>query len=83
MGRDTPYQNLYHPARFFADPSLRRFLLHSGNVAAHLIKGKIELPSLEPSELITGEGAVVTYNGTREGANKAREIRQVQLQTSV
>ncbi|MFB5190201.1 FAD-dependent oxidoreductase [Alicyclobacillus fastidiosus] len=70
MGRDNPYQDLYHPARFYADPSLRRFLLHNGNVAAHLIKGKIELPGLEPAQLVTGEGAVVTYNGRRAGAYK-------------
>ncbi|GEO25408.1 (2Fe-2S)-binding protein [Alicyclobacillus acidoterrestris] len=70
LGRDNPYADLYHPGRFYADPSLRKFLMHNGTVTAHLIKGKLQIPAHHPDDLVVGEGSVVTYNGHRTGAYK-------------
>src|SRR5699024_9050561 len=42
LDRKNPYQKLYTPSRFHATPSLKNFLVENANVAAHLIKGKLE-----------------------------------------
>ena len=73
LGKDNPYVELYSPARFYADPSLKRFLSSNLNVAAHLIKGKFEAPPRAAEELEQGEGSVVTYDGVRAGAYKDDE----------
>lgn len=70
LGKDNPYRDVYDPGRFYADPSLRKFLVQNANVAAHLIKGKFEVADLVATELAPGEGAVITHEGERAGAYK-------------
>ncbi|WP_379967823.1 FAD-dependent oxidoreductase [Ectobacillus sp. sgz5001026] len=70
MERSNPYRNLFTPSRFLADPSIKHFLTQNGDVAKHLIEGKLEFPLRTPEELINEEGSVVRVNGKRAGAYK-------------
>ncbi|WP_139365126.1 FAD-dependent oxidoreductase [Litchfieldia alkalitelluris] len=70
MKRENPYEELYTPSRFYADPSLKVFFRENFDVAKHLIKGKLEISEKEVSDLSTDEGAVVSIEGKRKGAYK-------------
>ncbi|MFC4618472.1 FAD-dependent oxidoreductase [Camelliibacillus cellulosilyticus] len=70
LDRDNRFRSLFAPSRFYADPSLKKFLLINGDVAKHLIQGKFDRPDRAPDELSNGEGAVVTVHGKRAGAYK-------------
>src|SRR5699024_8128181 len=58
LGNKNRFAQLYTPARFHMNPSLKNFLVQNADVANHLIKGKTELPTLNPDSLNNGEGAV-------------------------
>lgn len=68
LNKDNPYQALYAPSRFNADPSLKRFFMENADVVKHLIKGKIETSNITRQDLSTDQGAVVIVNGERKGA---------------
>ena len=70
LGRDNPYKELYSPSRFYADPSLRKMVSMNADVAAHLLKGKLEFVPKDSGDLKNGEGSVVMYHGKRAGAYK-------------
>lgn len=70
MGKKNTFQSLYTPSRFYANPSLKNFLVQNANVAAHLIKGKLEIPTNDPEALSNGEGAIISIKGERKGAYK-------------
>lgn len=82
VGRDNPYWELYSPSRFYADPSLKRFFSTNLQVAAHLIKGKFEMPLYEVDDLGLGEGDIVSYEGKRAGAYKDDEGYVVVVDTT-
>ncbi|WP_051317266.1 FAD-dependent oxidoreductase [Ectobacillus panaciterrae] len=71
--KHNPYKELYTPSRFAADPSIKHFLTTNGDVAKHLLEGKLEFPLRTPEELVTGEGSVVRVDGKRAGAYKDDE----------
>ena len=73
LERANPYARLYTPSRFYADPSLRTFLAQNANVAAHLIKGKFDMPLKSADDLARQEGSVVSFNGARAGAYRDDE----------
>ncbi|WP_456272966.1 FAD-dependent oxidoreductase [Bacillus sp. AK031] len=66
----SPYEEIFNPSRFVADPSLKHFLQQNGDVAKHLIKGKLTPASKSPNELKNGEGAHVSVNGQKGGGYK-------------
>ncbi|NOV02296.1 FAD-dependent oxidoreductase [Paenibacillus planticolens] len=66
--KKSPYQELFKPARFHADPSLRTFFVQNADVAQHFVSGKLEMIFKKPEELEHDEGAVVKANGKRAGA---------------
>jgi len=68
LGRDNPYQALYTPSRFHADPDIKTFVVQNADVAKHLIAGKLEMVRKKPEDLEVGEGDVVTVDGQRAGA---------------
>lgn len=72
IGNQNPYEDLYSPSRFYADPSLKTFLKQNVDVAEHLIKGKLEITNKRVENLAAGEGGVVFYNGGRAGAYKEK-----------
>ncbi|WP_102272999.1 FAD-dependent oxidoreductase [Cytobacillus massiliigabonensis] len=73
IGAENPYKELFDPARFQTDPSLKEVISINTDVAKHLIKGKLETVSKEPSDLENDEGSVVMINGKRAGAYKDKE----------
>ncbi|WP_028778074.1 FAD-dependent oxidoreductase [Shimazuella kribbensis] len=68
MERDNPYESLYTPSRFQADPSLRNVMVENLDVAGTLIAGKVGITFKEPKDLHPDEGAVVMVDGQRCGA---------------
>lgn len=73
MKKKNPYRDLYAPARFYAHPSLKNFLLDNADVVGHLIKGKLEKPAKRVEDLSEDEGAAITINGHRKGAYRDTE----------
>ena len=73
LNKKNAYQSLYTPSRFYAHPSLKNFLVENADVAAHLIKGKLEWPTKNAKDLANGEGAVISIKGHRKGAYKDDE----------
>ena len=69
-GKENRYRELFTPARFQADPSVKQFISTNTDVAKHLIEGKLEFALRKPEDLAPDEGAVVSYNGKRAGAYK-------------
>lgn len=70
LRKDNPFEELYSPSRFKADPGLRRFVSQNLDVAGHFIKGKVGMKSKSTEDLENGEGAVVKIDGERAGAYK-------------
>lgn len=70
LKKDNPYQELYTPSRFHADPDVKQFIMQNADVAKHLISGKLQIPTKRTEDLAHDEGAVVTFNGKRAGAYK-------------
>lgn len=70
MNKENAYKKLFTPSRFYANPSLKNFLIQNANVVGHLIKGKLDVPNKKPEDLAPDEGAVITIKGHRKGAYK-------------
>ena len=70
IGKDNPYEELYSPARFVANPSIGNIIKENVNVAAELVSGKLDRPNRELKDIKDGEGATVTIKGARAGAYK-------------
>ncbi|HET7657624.1 MAG TPA: FAD-dependent oxidoreductase, partial [Bacillales bacterium] len=70
LGRKNRYSQLFSPSRFYADPSLKQFLIQNADVAKHLIRGKFEMPVKDPETLEKDEGQILVYRGQRAGAYK-------------
>lgn len=73
LEKDNPYRELYTPSRFHADPDVKKFISTNLDVAKHLIKGKLEVIPMHPSELGKDEGSPVMINGQRAGAYRDQE----------
>lgn len=73
LGRKNRYSPLFSPSRFYADPSLKQFLVQNADVAKHLIRGKFEFPMKDPDKLENDEGQVIVYKGQRAGAYKDKD----------
>lgn len=71
--KDNPYKELFAPARFKANPSVKKFIKENLNVASHLITGKLEVPDKELKDIKAGEGAAISIKGKRAGAYKTEE----------
>ncbi|GAA0340567.1 FAD-dependent oxidoreductase [Bacillus carboniphilus] len=69
----NPYAELFSPSRFYADPSIKKFLMTNGDVAKHLLKGKLEYVGRTLDDIENDEGAVVNINGQRTGVYKDTE----------
>ncbi len=73
LENDNPYQSLYTPSRFYADPSLKRFFRENADVVKHLVKGKMEVSHKKLQDLANDQGAVVNLKGERKGAYRDNE----------
>lgn len=70
QGRKNPFERLFAPSRFYANPSLKNFFKNNADVVKHLVKGKLELSELTIDGLDPGTGGVISINGHRKGAYK-------------
>ncbi len=70
---ENPYKELYSPSRFYADPSIKKFLSQNLDVAGHLIKGKIDIADKRIEDIGHDEGSVVVVNGKRAGCYKDKD----------
>ncbi|WJE15506.1 FAD-dependent oxidoreductase [Halobacillus sp. ACCC02827] len=82
MREQSLYHELFKPARFKADPSMKNFLSQNFDVASHLIEGKLELVADRPETLDKGEGMVVQWKGERAGAFRDEEGKLHVLDTT-
>ncbi len=73
LGRTSPYEKLYSPQRFHADPDVKNLIANNVDVAKHLVKGKFEIVQRHPEDLGNDEGSVVLVDGERAGAYKDPE----------
>lgn len=73
IGKENPYEELFSPQRFHADPSIRHFLIQNANVAGQLIAGKVGVTFNRIEDLKEDEGAVINLRGERCGAYKDRD----------
>ncbi|SFL73375.1 FAD-dependent oxidoreductase [Salibacterium qingdaonense] len=73
LKKENPYSELYTPARFYADPSIKHFLKENVDVAKHLIKGKLEMPHASIEGLERDDAAVFMADGQRKGAYKDKD----------
>nr|WP_249871996.1 FAD-dependent oxidoreductase [Oceanobacillus saliphilus] len=71
--QENPYSDLFSPARFEADPGLKKFMEINADVAKHLIKGKLEFTKNTVSELATDDATVTRMDGKRVGVYKDEE----------
>jgi glycine/D-amino acid oxidase-like deaminating enzyme/nitrite reductase/ring-hydroxylating ferredoxin subunit len=66
----SPYEDLYSPSRFYADPSVKNFIMQNADVAGHFVAGKLGMVDKKVEDLQNNEGAVVKVNGKRAGGYK-------------
>ncbi|MCM3634001.1 MULTISPECIES: FAD-dependent oxidoreductase [Paenibacillus] len=72
-GERSPYVDLFAPKRFYADPTIKTFLTYAGNMAKHMVKGKLFASNRHAEDLENGEGSVVSLHGKRAGAYRDQE----------
>lgn len=82
LEQDNPYQSLYAPSRFAADPDIKNFITANSRVAGHIIKGIVNKGNQSILDLKEDEGAVVQLNGKRAGAYKDKEGRLTVIDTT-
>ncbi|WP_100012264.1 FAD-dependent oxidoreductase [Lentibacillus sediminis] len=80
--KENPYEDLYSPSRFPADPSLRKFAKSNADVAKHMIKGKLEYTGNNPKELAADDATVTRINGKRTGVYKDKENKLHMVDTT-
>lgn len=71
--KDNPYEKLFTPQRFHADPEVKKFISVNADVAKHFIQGKLEFIPKTPDELAIDEGSPVMVDGRRCGAYKDQD----------
>ncbi|MFD0675639.1 MULTISPECIES: FAD-dependent oxidoreductase [unclassified Paenibacillus] len=71
--KESPYEELFNPGRFHADPSIKTFIVQNADVAKHFITGKLEMIHKLPEDLGNDEGSVVKVNGNRAGAYRDQQ----------
>lgn len=75
LGRDNPYEELFGPTRFHADPDVGTLAKETADVAYRYVKGKLEWLRKDPEELGLDEGATVRIKGRRCGAYRDHESK--------
>ncbi|WP_345241690.1 FAD-dependent oxidoreductase [Pontibacillus salipaludis] len=68
--KENPYEDLFTPTRFYADPSIKHFLTQNTNVASQFVKGKVRFNTHSIDDLHPGEGSTIIHNAQKAGAYK-------------
>ncbi|WP_163969793.1 FAD-dependent oxidoreductase [Oceanobacillus halotolerans] len=82
LGEDSPYEDLYSPSRFQADPAIKKFTSMNADVAKHFIKGKLEYADNSVKDLSSDEAMVTHINGQRVGVYKDTKYNLHALDTT-
>lgn len=75
LERENPYKELYTPARFQADPSIKKFAQFNTDVAKNLIKGKLDNTKDNIKSLDLDEATITRINGERTGVYKDKNAK--------
>jgi glycine/D-amino acid oxidase-like deaminating enzyme/nitrite reductase/ring-hydroxylating ferredoxin subunit len=70
MDHKNPYEELYRPTRFHADPDMKQFIANNSNVAKEFIKGKLEGNSNSIDHLTEKSATKIKHNGQTVGVYK-------------
>lgn len=70
LQKNSPYEEVFTPSRFKADPSIKKLIQTNADVAKHLIKGKFELPVRPINELANDDATITRIDGKRAGVYK-------------
>lgn len=70
VNKSSPYEDLFTPSRFQADPSLRKFISINADTAKHMLKGKLDNTKERVAELSPDEATVTRIKGQRTGVYK-------------
>lgn len=73
INKESPYEELYTPSRFQADPAVKKFTQINADVAKHLIKGKLEYTKKNIDELEPDQATITRIEGKRTGVYKDRD----------
>lgn len=74
LGRDNRYAQLFTPARFHADPDIRKLVDTTARVAGWFVAGKLGAGAGQTVEMLgPDEGGVVEFNGKRAGAYRDQD----------
>lgn len=70
LGEPNPYQKMFAPDRFHADPDLAHFAEINAEAMKELVKGKLEFTKSSIDEMHKDHGEVIRINGQRAGVYK-------------
>ena len=73
--KSSPYEDLFTPSRFHADPSLRKFIRINADTAKHMIKGKFDNTKKRVDELPPDEATITRIRGKRTGVYKDQDSK--------
>jgi len=73
LQKDNPYEEIFKPSRFQADPSVRKFIRTNADVAKHMIRGKLEYTGNRVENLSADDATITRINGKRTGVYKDKD----------
>ncbi|KAB7704218.1 FAD-dependent oxidoreductase [Bacillus aerolatus] len=73
LNKQNRYAELFSPERFKADPGVKNFVKKQSDVAAMLVKGKLDYFFNNNEELPKNQGIVINWEGKRAGAFKEED----------
>ncbi len=73
LEQSSPYENVFSPARFQADQSVRTFASINADVAKHLVKGKLSSNQQSIDHLAPDQAVITDIDGKRTGVYKDLE----------
>lgn len=82
LNKESAYSELYSPARFHADPDVKKFIQINADVAKHLIKGKLDFSDDKLKHLQHDDAVITRINGKRTGIYKGKNNQLYAVDTT-
>ncbi|MFA1820781.1 FAD-dependent oxidoreductase [Virgibacillus oceani] len=82
VDKSSPYEDLFTPSRFHADPSLRKFMKINADSAKHMIKGKFDNTKERVQDLSDDDATVTRVKGKRTGVYKDQNSKLHMVDTT-
>ncbi|WP_121639822.1 FAD-dependent oxidoreductase [Virgibacillus sp. Bac330] len=75
VNKASEYTKLFDPARFKADPTIKKFVKTNTDAAKHMVKGKLDNTNnhLDINQLQADQATVTRINGNRAGVYKDKK----------